>query len=116
MIKISKILKSSPADKRKGEQIKDSPIRSLVKALSYRIMALSATFLIGFVIFRQYMDKTLGESIEGAGIIAIMDFILKLILYYLHERIWTNISWGKYWSRKYWKMRAWRKLYRKMHK
>lgn len=99
-----------------AENVKDSPTRSLVKALSYRLMALSATFLIGFVIFRQFTDKTLNESMEGAGMIAVMDFVLKLIIYYLHERLWTNISWGKYWQRDYWKGKARRRTYRKLRK
>jgi uncharacterized membrane protein len=37
--------------------------------------------------------------------------VAKLILYYLHERLWTNIQWGKSWRR-----RAWRRKYRQMHK
>lgn len=96
--------------------IKDSPTRSLVKALSWRVVASITTFLITFVIFRQVTEKTIDEVAQGAGIITIFDFGLKLLFYYLHERMWTNIAWGKYWTRNYWKMRAWRKMYRKMHK
>ncbi|HRZ77386.1 MAG TPA: DUF2061 domain-containing protein [Bacteroidales bacterium] len=101
---------------REAENIKDSPTRSLVKALSYRLMALSATFLIGLVIFRQFTDKTLNESMEGAGMIAVMDFVLKLIIYYLHERLWTNISWGKYWQRDYWQGKARKRTFRRLRK
>jgi len=40
-----------------------------------------------------------------------VDIIAKLILYYFHERLWTNVAWGKYWKRQ-----AWKRKYRKMHK
>lgn len=102
-------------DQQKPNAVKDSPTRSLVKALSWRLIASATTFLITFVIFQQVTDKAMSEVAEGAGVITIFDFSLKLLFYYLHERMWTNITWGKYWSRNYWKMRAWRKLYRKMH-
>ncbi|MCD4745243.1 MAG: DUF2061 domain-containing protein [Bacteroidales bacterium] len=95
---------------------KDSPSRSLLKALSYRLLATIITFIISFIIFRSYTEKTIDESLGNASLIAIMEFVAKLLFYYLHERLWTNIRWGKYWRRKYWKRRAWKKLYKKLHK
>jgi len=108
-------IKDAAADNNGPTIIKDSPTRSLVKAISWRLIASATTFLITFVIFRQVTDKAIDEVAEGAGIITAFDFTFKLLIYYLHERLWTNIGWGKYWSRGYWKGRAWRKLYRKMH-
>ena len=89
---------------------KDSPTRSILKAISWRFIASGATFIISFIIFRQYTQKTFNEILETASVITSFDIVAKLILYYLHERLWTNIDWGKYWQRK-----AWRKLYRKRH-
>jgi hypothetical protein len=96
--------------------VKDSPGRSLAKAISWRIIASLTTFLITFIIFRRYTDKTLDETLETSFWVLFFDVILKIIIYYFHERMWTNIVWGKYWKRDYWKQRAWKKLYRNMHK
>lgn len=95
--------------------IKDTPTRSLVKALSWRILGSASTFLIAFVIFKQTTEKGIYQVLEGASIITIFDFLFKLAAYYIHERLWANIDWGKYWTRNYWKRRAWRKLYRRKH-
>ncbi len=90
---------------------KDSPTRSILKALSWRVIASAATFAITYVIVRNSSGKTDSEALKFASAIASVDVIAKLILYYLHERLWTNIYWGKYWSKKIWK-----RNYRKMHK
>lgn len=78
---------------------KDSPYRSVFKAISWRLIASGATFIISFVIFRQMTEKTYAEVLETATIITSIEMVAKLILYYLHERLWTNIVWGKYWQR-----------------
>lgn len=106
-------------NEKKIEQIietKDSPTRSLTKAFSWRIIASTTTFIISFIIFRQVTNKSLSEAFESASYVAIIDVGAKLIFYYLHERMWANIKWGKYWRRSYWKRKAWKKLYRKMHR
>ncbi len=90
---------------------KDNPLRSLSKAISWRILASGATFLISFIIFKQYTDKTDNEVLQTASIITSVDVVAKLILYYLHERLWTNITWGKYWTQ-----RARRKHIKRMRK
>jgi uncharacterized membrane protein len=95
----------------RAEQQKDSPTRSILKAFSWRLIASGATFIISFVIFRQYTTKSYSEILETASIITIVDIVAKLILYYLHERLWTNVTWGKYWKRQ-----AWKRQYRKLHK
>lgn len=96
---------------RKNPQIiKDTPGRSIAKALTWRIIASGTTFLITFVIFHRYTNQNLDEVLENATMVTAIEVVAKLVFYYLHERMWTNIKWGKYW-----KQRAWRKLYRKMH-
>ncbi len=86
--------------KRKYDHIdKDSPGRSLLKAISWRLVASGTTFIISYVIFRQFTEKTTSEVLETASIITSIEMVAKLILYYLHERLWTNIVWGKYWRR-----------------
>jgi len=90
---------------------KDNPWRSLMKAISWRILASGATFLISFLIFKQYTDKSDNEILQTASVITSVDIVAKLILYYLHERLWTNIKWGKYWEK-----RAQRRYIRKLRK
>ncbi len=94
---------------------KDTPGRSLAKAVSWRIVASLTTFLITFVIFRQRISGPYRQILEASTLVLIFDVVIKIVIYYFHERLWTNISWGKYMQRKYWKRRAWKKLYRKMH-
>ena len=88
---------------------KDNPWRSLSKAISWRVLASGATFIISYLIFKQYTDKSDNEILQTASVITSVDVVAKLILYYLHERLWTNIKWGKYWER-----RARRKHIKKM--
>jgi uncharacterized membrane protein len=97
------------------ETAKDSPGRSLAKALTYRILASGAMFVIFFILFRSYTKRTFSESLGDASIISIIDFVTKLAIYYAHERVWTNIKWGKYWRKQYWNSRVWRRRYRRMH-
>jgi len=38
---------------------------------------------------------SLTGKLELAGLIAGLEFITKIAWYYLHERIWATISWGR---------------------
>lgn len=98
-----------------SQVVKDTPGRSIAKAITWRIIASGTTFLITFVIFRRYTNQNLDEVLENASIVTAIEVVAKLVFYYLHERMWTNITWGKFMERQYWKGRAWRKLYREMH-
>lgn len=61
-------------------------VRSLVKAFSWRIFASFITVIVVWFVS--------GDLQIGFGV-GIMDFVLKLIAYYGHERIWANIAWGR---------------------
>ena len=95
---------------------RDSPQRSFIKALTYRLLASGVMFVVFFIIFRSTTQRTLNESLGDASLISIIDFTVKLAIYYFHERIWSGINWGKYWRRNYWARRAWKRAYRKAHK
>jgi len=99
-----------------AETTKDSPTRSLLKAITYRLFGSGAMFVISFLLLRNFTQNTLTESLGNATIISVIDFVAKLAFYYGHERVWTNISWGKYWHKHHWESRAWRRNYRKAHK
>lgn len=101
--------------KTKTDIEKDSPMRSISKAISWRVIASITTWLIVFVIFRRFTDQSMSEVIANVSFITGIEIVTKLIFYYLHERLWTNIVWGKYWQRKFWRSQAWKKLYNKKH-
>ena len=94
---------------------KDSPFRSIVKAISWRAIATLTTFLITFIIFKRYTGKTYVEAFRTASFVAFIEIFAKLLFYYLHERLWVNIQWGKDSRRDYFQRKAWKKIYRKKH-
>jgi uncharacterized membrane protein len=64
---------------------KESMSRSIVKAISWRILGTIDTVLIAFFMSGKWR---LALSIGFA------EWISKMILYILHERLWCNINWG----------------------
>jgi len=60
--------------------------RSVAKAISWRFLATMTTMTIVFVVTGK-LDLTL--------IVGVLDVVLKMILYFYHERIWNRIHWGK---------------------
>lgn len=60
--------------------------RSIIKAITFRIIATTAITIAAFFITGSW---------ACAGTIGLVDLVLKLILYYLHERVWNKIRWGK---------------------
>ena len=64
----------------------DSHARSFVKALSWRITALIVTSIVVWVIT---------GSMEFAAAVGAVDALLKIGLYYLHERIWNRSRFGR---------------------
>jgi uncharacterized membrane protein len=64
----------------------DAHHRSILKALSWRVLATLATMLIVFAFTRKIA--------LSAGVGAV-EVIVKLALYYLHERIWGCIGIGQ---------------------
>ncbi len=95
---------------------RDSPTRSLLKTITYRLFASAAMFVAVFIYSHEYQSLSFVESMGNAGFIAVIEFVIKLFIYYVHERIWSGIRWGKYWRRHYWARRAWKRAYRKAHK
>ncbi|MFD2822510.1 DUF2061 domain-containing protein [Lacinutrix iliipiscaria] len=66
---------------------KSSHIRSILKGISWRIVATTDTVLV--VLF---VTCILGEcSIENALKIGASEFLIKLAIFYFHERLWLKI-------------------------
>ena len=76
--------KNKGSKKRMTTYKKESHIRSLLKGISWRIVATIDTILV--VLF---VTCLMGNcSLEFAFSIAFIEFFLKLVVYYIHERVW----------------------------
>ena len=63
------------------------PRRAIVKTLSYKSIMTGVHFLIGYAFT--------GSWLFG-GLLAIVDLVVGLFIYYYHDRLWsTKIRWGK---------------------
>jgi uncharacterized membrane protein len=60
--------------------------RTIVKAISWRVIATLTTMIIVFLFTRRII-LTLG--------VGLAEVTAKITFYYLHERVWDKISWGK---------------------
>ncbi|MBS7632822.1 DUF2061 domain-containing protein [Candidatus Bathyarchaeota archaeon] len=61
-------------------------VRSLAKAISWRIVATLTTTLLVFV--------ATGNLIISLGV-GFWEFVLKIAVYYLHERVWNLLDFGR---------------------
>lgn len=69
--------KRHPFDKRR---------RSLVKAITFRILIIIADTTIVLALTKRY---------DLAAGFVILTNVASTLLYYLHERAWSHIQWGK---------------------
>ena len=60
--------------------------RSFTKALSYRIWGTLSSFVVAYVI-------TKNATLSGA--IAFWETVVKVFIYYAHERGWNKVQWGR---------------------
>ena len=64
----------------------DSHARSLIKTISWRITGSLSTFVISYAILGNF---------AVAGSIALLQITANTVLYYIHERIWSRVKWGR---------------------
>lgn len=64
-----------------------SKSRSLVKSLTWRLVAIISTFLSIYVVTGKFKFALQGTMLTN---------IINFILYYIHEREWNQIQWGRY--------------------
>jgi len=67
------------------EVIRESRLRSMLKGLSWRLLATLVTGLIAYF---------LSNDVWLALTIALIEFPLKFLIYYLHERAWAQVPLG----------------------
>lgn len=58
----------------------------MAKSLTWRVIAIVSTFVVGFV---------MSGSLSFAASLTIFSNLVNFILYYLHERVWLKVEWGR---------------------
>lgn len=65
---------------------KETATRSLCKALTYRVTGTIATGLIAYFVTGNW---------KAALAIGFIEPFVKLAMYYIHERVWQRVAFGK---------------------
>ena len=65
----------------------DQHARSIVKTVSWRVVATATTTSLVYL-----FTGRLALALE----VGLLEVILKLLFYYLHERTWEHIGWGQH--------------------
>jgi len=69
---------------------RDRPIKSIVKTITWRIIASGTTFGLAMLFFGD--DPQAASKATG---IAITESLIKMFLYFFHERAWAQLRWGR---------------------
>ena len=64
----------------------ETPVRSVVKTISWRITGSGATFAISYAVLGDF---------AVSGTIAVIQLTFNTVLYFVHERVWNRIPWGR---------------------
>jgi adenylylsulfate kinase len=64
----------------------EKPVRSLLKAISWRVIATLTTTLLVFAYT--------GNLVISLGV-GFTEVLVKIVVYYLHERIWNMLDFGR---------------------
>ena len=64
----------------------DTNARSLTKTITWRLTGSGATFGISWLV---------SGDVAVAGRIAVIQIVANTVLYYVHERIWNTVKWGR---------------------
>lgn len=83
--------------------MRDHYLRSASKALSWRFFGTLDTFILSFLVIH-FLGPLFGADVAGgghvataktAGYIALAEVVTKITLFFLHERGWAHIAWGR---------------------
>ena len=64
----------------------ETHLRSWIKSITFRILATVTTIVLVFIFT--------GELLIALEI-GLIEVVAKLVLYYVHERFWDRVPWGK---------------------
>ena len=63
--------------------------RHIAKAITWRLIASATTFTLAYLFF-----KDNDNAIEKASGVALAESVIKMVLYYFHERAWYRTNFG----------------------
>lgn len=66
--------------------MQETTTRSIAKTISWRVCGSTATFVISYAILGDF---------AVSGTIAVIQLTFNTLLYFVHERIWNWIQWGR---------------------
>ena len=66
--------------------MRDSHLRSIAKGISWRTAGTADTILLSYMVTGSFKDSVA---------IGLTEVFTKIIFYYLHERLWDRIPWGR---------------------
>lgn len=75
---------------KKISTVRDRPVKSVFKAITWRVIASGTTWVLAWFFFKN--DPL---AVQKASGIALAESVLKIILYFLHERLWNTVRWGR---------------------
>ena len=64
----------------------NSKKRSLAKTITYRLISSGIGFLVVWALF---------GNVKASAMFSIAELIYKPLQYYIHERVWQRIKWGR---------------------
>ena len=64
---------------------RESRLRSILKALTWRVIASGTTFVIAYFIFT---GTGCEDVLQKSTIVALLESAFKIVIYYFHERAW----------------------------
>ena len=80
------LLKNKEKSTYKEDVIKEKPLRSVAKSISWRIIGTLDTMIISWIIT---------GKLDTALLIGGVEVVTKMVLYFFHERVWNSIKWGR---------------------
>ncbi|MEI6466222.1 MAG: DUF2061 domain-containing protein [Verrucomicrobiota bacterium] len=76
---------------------RETRLRSVIKAISWRCVGTLDTFCVSFVVltFTGVTDGNRVQALQLSSGIAGVEVMTKILLFYLHERAWMRVSLGR---------------------
>ncbi len=71
--------------------MRESHLRSILKAITWRLIATATTFTLAYFIFH---GAGCEDVLQKSSIVAGLELFLKIALYYFHERAWAALPVG----------------------
>jgi len=68
--------------------MKVTKARSFTKSLTYRVFGTLSSWAVVYIITGKGSLATL---------VAFWETVVKVAIYYIHERVWNGINWGRKW-------------------